>query len=49
MRRKYKRLFHVLTLAAPSPAPSTSGHAHSGLLPAAQRATAARRSGRSKA
>ncbi len=47
--RKYKRHFHVPTPAAPSPAPSAGGDAHSGLFPSAQRAAAARRSGRCKA
>ena len=45
--RQYKRHFHAPTLEAPSPAPA-AGSAHSGLLPSAQRAAAARRSVRSK-
>ena len=43
--KKYKQHLHVPAPAAPSP----GGSARSGLFPAAQRAAAARRSGRSKA
>ncbi len=44
MDRKYTRHFRAPTPAAPS----AGGDAHAGLFPAAQRATAARRSGRSQ-